>query len=73
MNGGFFVLAPGVARYLAGDDTVWEQEPLRALAREGELACFRHDGFWHPMDTLRERNELQRLWDSGAAPWRSWP
>jgi len=67
MNGGFFVLSPDVARYLTGDDTVWEQEPLRLLARERELACFRHDGFWHAMDTLRDRNDLQRLWDSGDA------
>ena len=72
MNGGFFVLSPQVARYLGGDDTVWEQEPLRMLARDRELASFRHDGFWHPMDTLRDRTELQRLWDAGDAPWRSW-
>jgi glucose-1-phosphate cytidylyltransferase len=72
MNGGFFVLSPGVLRYLQDDDTVWEQEPLRTLARDRELACFRHDGFWHPMDTLRDRNELQRLWDTGEAPWRCW-
>jgi len=72
MNGGFFVLGPGVARYLTGgDEIVWEQEPLRALARDRELACFRHDGFWLPMDTLRDRNELQRLWDTERAPWRS--
>ena len=72
MNGGFFVVSPKVASYLGGDDTVWEQEPLRALARDRELASFRHDGFWHPMDTLRDRNELQDLWESGDAPWRSW-
>ncbi|MHB1571362.1 MAG: glucose-1-phosphate cytidylyltransferase [Solirubrobacteraceae bacterium] len=72
MNGGFFVLSPEVARYLHGDQTVWEQEPLRALARDGQLASFRHEGFWHPMDTLRDRNELERLWVSGDAPWRCW-
>ena len=72
MNGGFFVLTPEVARYLGGDDTVWEQEPLRALARDRQLASFRHDGFWHPMDTLRDRNELERLWEAGDAPWCSW-
>lgn len=72
MNGGFFVLKPEVARYLSGDQTVWEQEPLRGLAADGQLACFRHDSFWHPMDTLRDRNELQRLWDEGTAPWRAW-
>ena len=72
MNGGFFVLSPEVARYLDGDQAVWEQEPLRALARDGQLASFRHDGFWHPMDTLRDRNELERLWVAGDAPWRCW-
>lgn len=72
MNGGFFVLSPEVHRYLDGDDTVWEQEPLRGLTRDRELACFCHDGFWRPMDTLRDRNELQRMWESGDAPWRSW-
>jgi glucose-1-phosphate cytidylyltransferase len=72
MNGGFFVLSPKVARYLDGDETVWEQEPMRALAREGELACYRHEGFWQAMDTLRDRNQLEQLWDSGAAPWRTW-
>ena len=72
MNGGFFVLSPKVAQYLDDDETVWELEPLRGLARDHELACFRHDGFWHPMDTLRDRNELQRLWDAGDAAWRSW-
>jgi glucose-1-phosphate cytidylyltransferase len=72
MNGGFFVLSREVARYLGGDDTVWEQEPLRALARDRQLGSFRHTGFWHPMDTLRDRNELQSLWESGDAPWRRW-
>jgi glucose-1-phosphate cytidylyltransferase len=72
MNGGFFVLSPAVARYLKGDETVWEQDPLSSLALDGELACFRHEGFWQPMDTLRDRNELQRLWESGQAPWRTW-
>jgi glucose-1-phosphate cytidylyltransferase len=72
MNGGFFVLGPEVARYLTGgDEMVWEQDPLRALSRDRELACFRHEGFWLPMDTLRDRNELQRLWDTERAPWRS--
>jgi len=73
MNGGFFVLSPAVAEYLGSDDTVWEQEPLRNLARDRQLASYRHRGFWHPMDTLRDRNELQALWDAGRAPWRSWP
>ena len=51
---------------------MWEQEPLRGLARDHQLGSFRHDGFWHPMDTLRDRNELESLWNSGAAPWRCW-
>jgi glucose-1-phosphate cytidylyltransferase len=71
-NGGFFVLSPGVERYLESDETVWEQEPMRALARERQLASFRHDGFWQPMDTLRDCNQLERLWASGQAPWRMW-
>lgn len=72
MNGGFFVLSPAVGRYLSGDDTVWEQAPLQGLAADGELACYRHEGFWHPMDTLRDRNELEQMWASGDAPWRAW-
>ena len=72
MNGGFFVLSPGVGRYLEDDSTVWEQEPMRGLAEDRQLAAFRHDGFWQPMDTLRERNQLESLWESGTAPWRAW-
>jgi len=71
-NGGFFVLSPEVGRYVEGDQTVWEQEPMRALAHEGELACYRHEGFWQAMDTLRDRNHLEHLWSSGQAPWRIW-
>jgi glucose-1-phosphate cytidylyltransferase len=71
-NGGFFVLSPGIDRYLDGDRTVWEQEPMRGLARDGQLACYRHEGFWQAMDTLRDRNHLDELWSSGAAPWRTW-
>ncbi|HMD57047.1 MAG TPA: glucose-1-phosphate cytidylyltransferase [Solirubrobacteraceae bacterium] len=71
-NGGFFVLAPSVARYLDGDHTVWEQEPMRELAREGQLASYRHLGFWQAMDTLRDYKQLEQLWSSGQAPWRVW-
>ena len=71
-NGGFFVLSPGVERYLEGDETVWEQEPMQALAREGQLASYRHDGYWQAMDTLRDRNHLEALWQAGKAPWRTW-
>ncbi len=71
-NGGFFVLSPEVGRYLEGEQTVWEQEPMGALAREGQLASYRHEGFWQAMDTLRDRNDLERLWASDRAPWRAW-
>jgi glucose-1-phosphate cytidylyltransferase len=71
-NGGFFVLSPEIERYIDGDDTVWEQQPMRTLAREGELLSYRHDGFWQAMDTLRDRNHLEQLWSSGGAPWRRW-
>jgi len=71
-NGGFFVLSPEVERYLEGEETVWEQEPMRALAREGKLAAYRHDGFWQAMDTLRDRNHLEALWDGEKAPWKTW-
>jgi glucose-1-phosphate cytidylyltransferase len=72
LNGGFFVLSPDVGRFIGGDSTVWEQEPVRALAREGQLASYRHDGFWQAMDTLRDRELLEQLWCSGEAPWRVW-
>jgi glucose-1-phosphate cytidylyltransferase len=69
INGGFFVLSPGVERYLGGDDTVWEREPLEGLARDRELSVYHHEGFWQPMDTQRDMRQLQALWDSGEAPW----
>jgi glucose-1-phosphate cytidylyltransferase len=70
INGGFFVLDPKVIDRVAGDGTVWEQEPLTGLAADGELMAFRHTGFWAPMDTLRDKNILEGLWASGEAPWR---
>jgi glucose-1-phosphate cytidylyltransferase len=70
-NGGFFVLSPEVGRYLEDEETVWEEQPMRTLTRDGQLACYRHDGFWQAMDTLRDRNQLEELWSSGAAPWRA--
>jgi glucose-1-phosphate cytidylyltransferase len=73
LNGGFFVLSPGIGRYIDDDTTIWEQEPMRTLAHEGQLASYRHTGFWQAMDTLRDRNQLEQLWDSGHAPWRTWP
>ena len=69
INGGFFVLSPDVGRYLAGDETIWEREPLEGLARDGQLSVYNHDGFWQPMDTQRDMRQLQALWDSGEAPW----
>jgi glucose-1-phosphate cytidylyltransferase len=72
VNGGFFVLEPGAIDQIAGDSTTWEREPLEALARSGNLAAYRHDGFWQPMDTLRDRKLLEDLWASGAAPWKVW-
>jgi len=72
INGGFFVLNRSVLDLIAGADTVWEREPLEQLAREGQLQAFRHDGFWQPMDTLREKVQLEALWASGEAPWKVW-
>lgn len=72
INGGFFVLSPRVIDRIAGDATVWEAEPLQSLARDGELMAYDHRGFWQPMDTLRDRDTLERLWASGKPPWKSW-
>jgi glucose-1-phosphate cytidylyltransferase len=72
INGGFFVLSPRVIARIAGDTTTWEQEPLIGLARDGQLQAFDHRGFWQPMDTLRDRELLERLWMEGRAPWRTW-
>lgn len=72
INGGFFVLEPEVFDYIEGDDVPFESTPLERLAAEGELMAFRHDGFWQPMDTLREKQLLEKLWSSGKAPWKVW-
>lgn len=72
INGGFFMLHPRVIDYIAGDASSWEGTPLESLAREGQLAAFEHHGFWQPMDTLRDKNQLEGLWASGAAPWKIW-
>jgi len=69
INGGFFVLSPKVFDYIAGDATVWEHEPLQRLAAEGQLSAYQHQGFWQPMDTMRERDLLEELWASGKPPW----
>lgn len=72
INGGFFVLSPAVLSYLDGDATVWEQWPLMKLADEGQLMAYEHQGFWQPMDTLRDKQYLESLWESGKAPWKLW-
>jgi glucose-1-phosphate cytidylyltransferase len=72
INGGFFVLEPGVMDYIAEDCTVWEREPVEKLAKDGMLSAYRHRGFWHPMDTLRDKSVLEGLWRSGEAQWRVW-
>lgn len=72
INGGFFVLSPDVLEYISDDSTVWEREPLERLAYEGQLAAFQHEGFWQPMDTLRDKVLLEELWQSGKAPWKVW-
>ncbi len=72
INGGFFVLEPGVFDYISGDQTIWEREPLERLATDGQLMAYRHEGFWQPMDTLREKRMLEELWNSGNAPWKVW-
>jgi glucose-1-phosphate cytidylyltransferase len=72
INGGFFVLSPLVIDYISDDQTIWEREPLERLAKEGNLAAFQHNGFWQPMDTLRDKNYLEELWQTGKAPWKVW-
>ena len=72
INGAFFVLEPGVFDYIAGDETMWEEEPLCNLAADGQLMAYRHTSFWQCMDTLREKHLLEKLWQSGAAPWKTW-
>jgi len=72
INGGFFVLSPRVIERIAGDATSWEAEPLAGLARDGELMAYAHAGFWQPMDTLRDKNLLEELWQAGRAPWKTW-
>ncbi len=72
INGGFFVLSPEVGRYIKGDATVWEEEPLHMLSVDDQLRAYRHEGFFQPMDTVRDRSYLDQLWASGTAPWKSW-
>ena len=72
INGGFFVLNPKVLDYIENDETIWEQEPLRNLAKENKLSAYKHLGFWHPMDTLRDKKFLNELWNSNKANWKVW-
>jgi len=72
INGGFFVLNPKVIDYIDGDTTTWEQGPIKQLAQEGQLSAFKHHGFWQPMDTLRDKQHLEALWEEDKAPWKKW-
>ena len=72
INGGFFVLEPGVLKYIEDDATIWEKDTLKILSQKGKLAAFQHDGFWQAMDTLRDKKMLEELWNSGKAPWKVW-
>ncbi|BAO83471.1 nucleoside-diphosphate-sugar pyrophosphorylase involved in lipopolysaccharide biosynthesis/translation initiation factor 2B, gamma/epsilon subunits [Serpentinimonas maccroryi] len=73
INGGFFVLEPSVIELIDDDHTLWERKPLETLAQRGQLAAYSHTGFWQPMDTLRDKTLLEKLWQSGQAPWKVWP
>ena len=72
VNSGFFVLEPEILKYISGDTTVWEREPLEKLAQDGNLSAYKHHGFWQPMDTLRDKNVLEELWQTDKAPWKKW-
>ena len=72
INGGFFVLSPKILDYIDGDQSSWEGAPLASLTQKGEMMAFEHNGFWQPMDTLRDKNMLEELWLSGQAPWKKW-
>ncbi|HWL82913.1 MAG TPA: glucose-1-phosphate cytidylyltransferase [Roseomonas sp.] len=72
INGGFFVLSPQVGDYIEGDGTVWEDAPIERLVADNQMSVYQHNGFWHPMDTIRDRAHLEGLWASGKAPWRIW-
>jgi glucose-1-phosphate cytidylyltransferase len=72
INGGFMVLSPKVLDYIASDATPFESAPLAGLARDNQLGVYRHTGFWHAMDTLRDKRHLEELWSSGSAPWKTW-
>jgi glucose-1-phosphate cytidylyltransferase len=72
VNGGFFIVSPKIIDLIEDDSTVWEQKPMEILAQQGEMAAFEHNGFWHPMDTLRDKKYLEKLWINNKAPWKTW-
>ena len=72
INGGFFVLSPKVIDYIETEEDMWEHAPIKHLVAQGQLSAFYHKGFWHPMDTLRDKKKLEELWNSGHAPWKVW-
>ena len=69
---GIFILSPKVLDYIEGDKTIWERAPMERLAKEGQISAYLHEGFWQPMDTLRDKTHLEELWSSGKAPWKMW-
>ena len=69
---GIFILSPKVLDYIEGDETIWERAPMERLAKEGQISAYLHEGFWQPMDTLRDKTHLEELWSSGKAPWKMW-
>jgi glucose-1-phosphate cytidylyltransferase len=72
INGGFFVCEPQVFKYISGDSIIWEREPMERIAAEGQMTAYKHHGFWKPMDTLRDKHELEIDWNAGTAPWKLW-
>ena len=72
INGGFFVLSPKVIDYINDDATLWEQEPMKALAQQGQMSVYFHEGYWQPMDTLRDKRQLEEMWQAGNPPWKTW-
>jgi glucose-1-phosphate cytidylyltransferase len=72
INGGFLILSPSVGDYLVDDSTVWEREPIEVLAKTGEVGAYKHTGFWHPMDTVHDKESLESIWNSDSAPWKVW-
>jgi len=72
INGGFFVCEPGIFNYISSDDTIWEQTPLENLAKDNQLGAFKHRGFWKPMDTLKDKQDLNEYWEKGIAEWKIW-